>query len=172
MQLRLANYILKPRNLMYNEKVIQMNIPSPKISPMKEQDILGVFEVERKCFPFPFGETLIGNIYYGAPELCLILEFDDQVIGFILGGYTAILGQAHILSFAILENYRNQGLGKKLLEYFIKRAETLGCNNIKLEVDVDNKSAIKLYENLGFEIISRIRKYYQDNSDAFLMIKN
>lgn len=139
---------------------------------MKEQDIVKVFDVERKCFPFPFGETLIGNIYYGAPELCFVVEFEENVIGFLLGGYTAKVGQAHILSVAVLEKFRHQGLGRKLLEHFIKRTEILGYNSIKLEVKVDNETVIKLYQDLGFVKISRIRKYYQDNSDAFLMIRN
>ena len=139
---------------------------------MKEQDIVNVFDEERKCFPFPFGETLIGNIYYGAPELCFVVEFEGNVIGFILGGYTAKVGQAHILSVAVLEEFRHQGLGRKLLEHFIKRTEILGYDSIKLEVDVDNEVVIKLYEDLGFAKISRIRKYYQDNSDAFLMVRN
>ena len=148
-----------------------MSISTPKVVPMREEDIVKVFEVERKCFPFPFGETLIGNIYYGAPELCFVLESENDVVGFILGGYTATVGQAHILSVAVLEQYRSQGLGRKLLEYFIKRTEILGYNSIKLEVNVDNTKGIQLYESLGFVCISRIRKYYQDNSDAFLMVR-
>ncbi|MHA1199282.1 MAG: ribosomal protein S18-alanine N-acetyltransferase [Candidatus Heimdallarchaeaceae archaeon] len=143
----------------------------PKIMPMKEEDITKVFDVERKSFPFPFGETLIGNIFFGAPELCLVIKSKDEIIGFILGGYTATLGQVHILSLAILENYRNQGLGRELLEHFIKRTEILGYNRIKLEVDIDNSLVIQLYESLGFVTVSRIRKYYQDNSDAFLMVR-
>lgn len=143
----------------------------PKIMPMKEEDITKVFDVERKCFPYPFGETLIGNIFFGAPELCLVVESGDGIIGFVLGGYTATLGQVHILSVAILEDYRHQGLGKELLEHFIKRTEILGYDSIKLEVNVDNNKIIQLYESLGFATISRIRKYYQDNSDAFLMVR-
>ncbi len=143
----------------------------PKIKPMKEEDITKVFDVERKCFPFPFGETLIGNIFLGAPELCFIIESEDGVIGFILGGYTTTLGQVHILSVAVLEDYRHQGLGREILEHFIKRTEILGYDSIKLEVKVDNSKVIQLYEDLGFTKISRIRKYYQDNSDAYLMVR-
>ena len=142
-----------------------------QIKPMKEHDISKVFEVERRSFPYPFGEILIGNIFFGAPEMCFVVESKNEIIGFILGGYTANKGEAHILSIALLQEYRNQGLGKELLKYFIKRIETLGYNSIKLEVNVDNKIAIQLYESLGFQIISRIRKYYQDDSDAFLMIR-
>jgi ribosomal-protein-alanine N-acetyltransferase len=141
------------------------------LRPMKEDDISIIYEIERMSFPYPFGEVLIGNIYYAAPELCYIVEHEQEIVGFLLGGYTATPRQAHILSFAIKPNYRGKGLGRKILEYFLEKTSILGYSSIKLEVQVDNKKAIKLYEELGFKMESRIRKYYQDDSDAFLMIK-
>ena len=138
---------------------------------MTTEDIPAVYEIERKSFPYPFGEVLIGNIYFGAPELCYVMKEDNRIIGFLLGGYTHIPRQAHILSFAITLEHRGKGLGKELLEHFLKRTKILGFNSVKLEVNVDNPKAIQLYETLNFKIESRIRKYYQDNSDAFLMIR-
>jgi ribosomal-protein-alanine N-acetyltransferase len=148
-----------------------MNDKTPYIRHMRKEDIQQVYEIERKSFPYPFGEVLITNIYFAAPELCFIIEFDKEMVGFILGGYVGLEKQTHILSIAILENYRGLGLGKKILLHFLDRSALLGYTSTKLEVDVDNEGAIKLYEELGFEIVSRIRKYYQDNSDAFLMVK-
>jgi len=139
---------------------------------MKKEDIQEVYEIERKSFPYPFGEVLISNIYFAAPELCFIIEYEGEIVGFLLGGYAAVEKQTHILSIAISENYRGLGFGKKILLHFLERSSLLNFNSTKLEVNVDNESAIKLYEELGFEIKSRIRKYYQDNSDAFLMVRN
>lgn len=138
---------------------------------MMEEDISKVYEVERKSFPFPFGEVLIGNIFYAAPELCFIIESDGNIIGFVMGGYTAIPKRAHILSLAVLEEFREQGLGHKILTYFLNSIRKLGYLSVKLEVNIDNHKAIKLYEEFGFKIDSRIRKYYQDGSDAYLMIR-
>jgi ribosomal-protein-alanine N-acetyltransferase len=42
-------------------------------------------------------------------------------------------------------------------------------DEIYLEVRVSNKSAVKMYENLGFKIKSRLRTYYRDGEDAYLM---
>lgn len=137
---------------------------------MREEDISLVLEIERKSFPYPFGEVLIGNIYYGAPELCFIIEEESNIVGFLLCGYTATLKQAHILSFAIRPDCRGRGFGKKILDYSLEKMRILGYSSIKLEVQVDNENAISLYEELGFKKVSKIRKYYQDNSDAFLMI--
>ena len=142
-----------------------------QIRQMTIKDIPLVYEIERKSFPHPFGEVLIGSLYFGAPELCFVLELNGKMIGFLLGGYTPIPRQAHILSFAILESFRGEGLGKKLLIHFLNQLEILEFNCVKLEVNVDNKRAIELYESLQFIIESKIRKYYQDKSDAYLMVR-
>ena len=101
-----------------------------------------------------------------------IMEYQDAIVGFLIAGYTSIPGQAHILSVTILESYRGRGLGRKIMEFFIQKAAILNFTSIKLEVNIDNEIAIHLYEKLGFDIITRIRKYYQDDSDAYLMVKN
>ncbi len=149
-----------------------MNDKSPYIRHMRKEDIQEVYEIERKSFPYPFGEALITNIYFAAPELCFIIEYKREMVGFLLGGYTGVEKQTHILSIAVIENYRSLGFGKRVLLHFLERSSLLGFNSTKLEVNVDNEGAIKLYEETGFEIVSRIRKYYQDNSDAFLMVRN
>ena len=141
------------------------------IRHMMEEDILKVYEVERKSFPFPFGEVLIGNIFYAAPELCFIIESEGNIIGFLMGGHTAIPKRAHILSVAVLEDFRGQGLGRRILTYFLNSIRKLGYLSVKLEVNIDNHKAIKLYEEFNFKIDSKIRKYYQDDSDAYLMIR-
>lgn len=142
-----------------------------QIRQMTKNDIPQVYEIERRSFPYPFGEVLIGSLYFGAPELCYVLEQDGKMVGFLLGGYTPIPRQAHILSFAILESFRGEGLGKELIIYFLNQITSLELSSVKLEVNVDNQRAIELYESLEFKIESRIRKYYQDNSDAYSMVR-
>ena len=137
---------------------------------MREEDLPIVLEIERKSFPFPFGEVLINNIYIGAPELCYVIEYAGEIVGFLLGGYTATPRQAHILSIAIKPGFRGRGYGRRILVHFLERTKILGYSSIKLEVQVDNDKAIKLYVELGFRIERRIRKYYQDNADAYIML--
>jgi ribosomal-protein-alanine N-acetyltransferase len=43
------------------------------------------------------------------------------------------------------------------------------CDEIYLEVRTSNMSAVRMYEKLGFQIKSRLRTYYRDGEDAFLM---
>lgn len=100
---------------------------------------------------------------------CLILEEDDNIIGFI--SYSIIYDRAEIIDVIIDEKYRNKGYGKKLVSEVIDIALGNSCNNITLEVSLLNENAIKLYENMGFEIVSIRKKYYKDN-DGYLMKKD
>lgn len=73
----------------------------------------------------------------------------------------------NIIDVFTKEEYRRKGYSKKLFNYLFELNKD---KNIKymLEVRVDNKSAIKLYENLGFKIIHTRKNYYKD-TDAYIM---
>lgn len=54
------------------------------------------------------------------------------------------------LGMGVLEEYRGQGIGRRLLEACISKAWSKGITRIELEVRADNERAIGLYESLGF----------------------
>ena len=76
--------------------------------------------------------------------------------------------RAEILDIFIDIKYRNKGYASKLINKVLNQAHE--CNNISLEVDVENKNAINLYKKFGFEI-KTVRKNYYDLNDAYLMVK-
>ncbi|MES1952491.1 transcriptional regulator [Salinisphaera sp. S4-8] len=45
---------------------------------------------------------------------------------------------------------RGQGLGRKLFEWAIERAEEHGCRLIQLTTDKQRPDALRFYESLGF----------------------
>lgn len=92
--------------------------------------------------------------------------YDSKLIGFI--SYSIIYDRCEINFIGVLEEYRNNKIGSKLIKNLIGRLNS--CKNITLEVNVNNYIAIKLYKKNGFEVAS-IRKKYYGNDDAYLMIK-
>ena len=46
------------------------------------------------------------------------------------------------------------------------------CGEMYLEVRCSNTDAVKLYEKLGFSINQRLKTYYRDGEDAYLMAIN
>ena len=79
---------------------------------------------------------------------------------------------AHLVSIAVLKEYRRRGIGSKLLEETIRASrEFYDAEAIYLEVRVSNKPAISLYEKFGFKKARIIRGYYMDGEDAYVMVK-
>lgn len=97
---------------------------------------------------------------------CLLYFINNTIVGFIT--FKIMYEKCEIEDIYIKEEYRRQGIGKKLIEEVEKRANK--CENITLEVNENNISAIKFYESLGFKFIAK-RKNYYGKEDALLMEK-
>ncbi|MDO4690491.1 MAG: ribosomal protein S18-alanine N-acetyltransferase [Fusobacterium sp.] len=69
-----------------------------------------------------------------------------------------------IIKIAVLENYRNMGVGQSLIE-MIKEKDTF------LEVRQSNEVAIKFYLKNGFKKISLRKNYYKDNNEDAIIMK-
>ena len=77
-----------------------------------------------------------------------------------------------MISLAVREEHRNLGIGKALMDRVMDIFENdLSIRLVRLEVREGNKRAISFYSHMGFKIQERIKGYYEDNEDAFVMIK-
>jgi putative acetyltransferase len=60
---------------------------------------------------------------------------------------------------AVDPEYRGKGIGRKMLERAIGICWARGFTRIELTVSVENQTAIKLYENLGFNCEGILKNY-------------
>ncbi len=91
---------------------------------------------------------------------------DDKVVGYIFGWI--IQNEFHLHNIAVHPNYLRKKIGQKLINHIISRVADQKVNVILLEVSVNNFSARKCYQSLGF-IQTGIRKdYYSKGDDAIL----
>lgn len=93
---------------------------------------------------------------------------NDLVIGYL--DYSLIYDRIEIDNFLVMDEYRNQGIGTKLLAYLISLSIGYQVVNITLEVRVSNDIARNLYKKFGFREVA-IRKYYYGDEDGILMEK-
>ena len=110
-------------------------------------------------------------------EVCFSLDRSSspfrKYIGYFLDGvclgyieYDDIYYTIDIVNVFVKESERGKGIGFSLMDYLI--VNNSFKRNITLEVNVNNKSAIKLYEKCGF-VITAIRKGYYNGIDGYLM---
>ena len=93
---------------------------------------------------------------------------DDKVLGYL--DYSLIYDRIEIDNVLVLDEYRNKGIGTKLMAYLVSLAIDLRVINITLEVRVSNQIAINLYKKFGFREVA-LRKYYYGDEDGILMEK-
>jgi ribosomal-protein-alanine N-acetyltransferase len=81
-----------------------------------------------------------------------------KLVGFIM---TRLIDhEAEILSVAVAANAQGRGIAGKLLALHLRRLVALGARAVFLEVDAQNKPALRLYDRAGFREVSRRPNYY------------
>ena len=107
---------------------------------------------------------------------------NDHPIGVLIGHFLyqdQKVSEFEILHIAVLPEFRNQGLGRMILEELEKQLKSTGKSvKIFLEASAINKFAIKLYEKLGYKAYNERKNYYGSNpinpsslQDAILFAK-
>ena len=98
------------------------------------------------------------------------IEFiiDNKVVGYLK--YLLIYDRMEIDSVYVLEEYRNQGIGTKLMAYLVSLAIDNHVVNITLEVRISNDIARNLYKEFGFREVA-LRKFYYGDEDGILTEK-
>lgn len=92
---------------------------------------------------------------------------DNEILGF--AGILINIDVVELMNIVVRKAYRNQGIGKKLLEELIKISQETKLQFLNLEVNEKNEVAIKLYKKTGFKEIGIRPKYYNNTDDAIIM---
>jgi RimJ/RimL family protein N-acetyltransferase len=158
---------------------------SIRIVPISEQHITGFHKCldsvarERKYIGFtqapPLESTrefILSNIEKNVPQFVALKG--DEVIGWCDVSPRRGEGLTHRgrLGMGVLEDYRRQGVGTKLLDRVITVAKEQGLERIELEVYASNTPAINLYEKWGFNqegVMRRARKIDGVYDDIIVM---
>lgn len=108
------------------------------------------------------------------------LDFEPHTTNYLLVDNGEIVGEADfrqayedfdLLYIYIRDDERNKGNGFFLLNVVLELIKTKGAEKVFLEVGVNNEIARSLYNKVGFVEISKRYSYYDDGSDAIVMMK-
>ncbi len=141
-------------------------------------DIISVMEINMKTLPEHYSDYFYESLLGELPEAFLVGEIAGRPVGYIMCkteyGFSnfkklGFVKKGHVVSVAVLEEHRQKGIGKAIVEEALKGVKSKKCDELYLEVRCSNTGGVKLYENLGFIIKQRLKTYYRDGEDAFLM---
>ena len=91
------------------------------------------------------------------PDLFLVAERGEKIIGSVIGGYDGRRGLLYHL--AVDGSFRGQGIGSRLLDEIESRLRQKGCLKCYLMVTPDNEEAMHFYERHGWHFMDYIRPY-------------
>jgi ribosomal-protein-alanine N-acetyltransferase len=141
-------------------------------------DLQAVIDINMTALPEHYSDYFFESILRELPEAFILAELNNKVIGYIMCkiefGFSnfrklGFVKKGHVVSVAVLEEHRGKSVGTALMVEGINGVMHRKADEIYLEVRVSNTSAIKMYQKLRFEIKSRLRSYYRDGEDAYLM---
>jgi ribosomal-protein-alanine N-acetyltransferase len=126
-------------------------------------DTAAVAAIESQVSIEPWSEKLFADCILVGYS-CWVVAIEQTVIGF--GLLSCAAGEAHILNVAITSNWRQQGLGRALMQHLVQVATELNADIIYLEVRESNTIARKLYQDLAFIEIGRRKGYYPKDNNS------
>jgi len=136
--------------------------------------------INRVCLPENYAPYFFLDTFNTLPEAFVIAEAQGQVVGYIMcrleHGFSDVrklrfARKGHIVSVAVMPEYRGMGIGCSLVQQALTAMMAHHSDECYLEVRVSNYPAINLYKKLGFEVARTVPRYYFDASDAYVMSK-
>lgn len=134
-------------------------------------DLNEMMEIEKTSFPNQkvWPKKYFKKLHQKYPEGFLVVESERKIVGYIIGQKE--LKEAKIISLAITPNWRKKGIGTILIKFLINYFKKEGVKKISLHTRTKNKIGILFLKKLDFEISKKIKNYYQNGDDAYLMRK-
>ena len=158
------------------EDLIIREILPEELGILDEMLYEAIFKPEG-CAPFPRDVIQIPEIKvyidgFGSrkDDFCLVADLNGRIIGAVwirilageIKGYGNVDDQTPEFAISLLKEYRNRGIGTLLMQRMIEYLKNRGYAQTSLSVQKRNY-AVRMYQNLGFEII-------HENEEDYLMI--
>ena len=139
------------------------------IRKMTLEDIPAVVQLDQVSFSLPWPERSFRfEVTDNPASRCWVAEIDRRIAGMVVAWL--FVNEVHIATIATHPNFRQLGIGSRLLAHTLLQALDEGARSSFLEVRESNLAAQELYRKFGYEEAGRRRRYYRDNDeDAILM---
>ena len=130
-----------------------------------------LYEIEVQCFnQEAFTKRQIAYLLADYNTIGLVAKANSDIAGFIISQVEiendTLYG--HIITINVAPAYRRRGIASKMLKETEEILKAKGITECHLEVREDNSAALKLYQNSGYQKISRLEKYYSNKHGLYL----
>lgn len=135
---------------------------------MTVSDAESVSRLEQEIFSQPWSRQAFLDALANENVIFFVAELSGITVGYC--GMYCVLDEGEITNVAVSACCQGQGIGRKMLDTFLKEAREHGVHQVYLEVRVSNEGAIHLYRSLGFEIQGVRKNFYEmPREDGYVM---
>ncbi len=111
-------------------------------------------------------QVYISNFGTEKDDLCLIAEVEEKIVGAvwvrIMNDYGHIDDKTPSFAISLYKEYRGYGIGTDMMKKMLSVLKKGGYKQASLAVQKENY-AVKMYKNVGFEIVD-------ENEEEYIMV--
>ena len=134
-------------DFLYEAIFIPEGVPAPPRSIIENEDL----------------QVYVRDFGLKADDRCLVAEIDGRIVGAvwtrIMDDYGHIADDTPSLAISLFKDYRNQGIGTKLLRQMLQLLLRDGYRQVSLSVQKANYAA-RMYQKAGFEVLEEKGEEY------------
>lgn len=150
-----------------------MELERVTIQKMNVQDLEEVVPLETSSSLTPWSKNIFIKEIENYFSHCFVIKTGElphqPVIGYIC--FRNVTNESELLNLCVHTQYRQLGIGKILMEFYMDFCSRKGIKTFYLEVNSSNGSAIHLYQCFSYQSFGMRKKFYQGKLDALLMMK-
>lgn len=139
------------------------------IRPWKIEDLDAIAALEKECFSDPWSRRMLAESFLSDRFFGVAMEESGVIVAY--GGVQVAADEAEVELIAVSEMYRRCGRGRAILDHLLGIAKEQGAYRAYLEVRISNAAAQILYLKSGFVGLYCRPRYYEDEEDAIVMVK-
>jgi [ribosomal protein S18]-alanine N-acetyltransferase len=144
-----------------------------RIRLVEREDVEALFALDQACFRqgIAYSKAELTYFLFHPRSISVVAENDGGIVGFAIVECLLEKGRSvgHVVTIDVAPAKRRQGVGRLLMESLLDFCIKSRAVLLRLEVAVDNASAIAFYGKQGFVEMGRIRGFYLGRLDALQM---
>lgn len=126
--------------------------------------------LDKELFPYSPWSASQYKEEFSSPTRHFVVAVDEtqSIVGYA-GVFAPGAAEADILTVGVVPEHRGKGIAKALMALITDWAKAQGSTAMMLEVKVDNREAISLYEAIGYSKLNIRKDYFGAGLDAQVM---
>jgi ribosomal-protein-alanine N-acetyltransferase len=137
---------------------------------VRRVDLDRIMEIENASFGADaYDRNLFAEFLDTGGDLFLAAEESGKLLGYLVASRKA--RRAEVVSVAVDPACRGRHVASTLMDSALRRLRLRGVARLVLMVKTTNHEARAFYEKYAFQKVRRVRRYYEDGADGWLMAR-